>query len=332
MRLAHDRMVAVPIDALLSCKFFQAVDAYQPFDENLHQLYEEPEFLHRDDQRIVFFAEMAFHELSGLPFDQFPLGCVGPAFRFRAFGGDFLELHAAVGPEHRHRLFLPPFVTTARGACAVGFSSAHFKMRCTIRSGITPDRRREMRVFPHGEREVSQRVGGVASLLERPQHQVGKNALFGLTRYFFGEALVMLRDYVNFFSRRQRHSHGPQSTPPFASCSRGGLHLPMLHRDPPLRQILDAQRIAERLCQFFEFEYFLWIGLLVNAVQRRDSALLEVLRNGLVRREHELLDDPMGDIAHAADHALHPALLVKLDDRLGQIEIDRPALAAPPVE
>ena len=63
---------------------------------------------------------------------------------------------------------------------------------------IAANRRREMRVLIEGQREMSERVGGVARLLERTQHQVGDDALLGLAGDFFGEALVVLRANVHF--------------------------------------------------------------------------------------------------------------------------------------
>ena len=41
-----------------------------------------------------------------------------------------------------------------------------------------------MRVFLRRQREVPQRIGGIARLLQRTQHQERKNALFGLARNF----------------------------------------------------------------------------------------------------------------------------------------------------
>src|ERR1700722_12149713 len=76
MRLRDDGGIAVAGDAALAGRFLQAVNANKPFDKNLDQLYENPEFLDGDDKRVVLLAEMAFHELGGLPFHQFALGTV----------------------------------------------------------------------------------------------------------------------------------------------------------------------------------------------------------------------------------------------------------------
>ena len=57
-------------------------------------------------------------------------------------------------------------------------------------------------------------------------------------------------------------------------------------------------------------------------MERLDSALEEIGGDGAVRGEHKFLDKPVGDIALAASDANHALLLVELDDRFGQVEID----------
>src|ERR1700735_714452 len=85
IRFSDDSVILFAIHAALAGKFLQAVDTYQPFDENLNQFDEKSELLHRNNQRFVFFAEMALHELSGLPFHQFALGGISAAFRLGTF-------------------------------------------------------------------------------------------------------------------------------------------------------------------------------------------------------------------------------------------------------
>src|SRR5271156_1055062 len=50
IRLANNRMMAVLIRASLPGNFLQPVNAHQPFPENLHQLHEESELMHRKAQ------------------------------------------------------------------------------------------------------------------------------------------------------------------------------------------------------------------------------------------------------------------------------------------
>src|SRR5258708_33516480 len=75
--------------------------------------------------------------------------------------------------------------------------------------GIAADRRREMRVLIKRQREVSERIGGVSRLLERPQHQIGDDAFFRLAGDFFGQALVVLRANGNVERARHRDGHLP---------------------------------------------------------------------------------------------------------------------------
>ena len=84
--------------------------------------------------------------------------------------------------------------------------------------------------------------------------------------------------------------------------------------------------------QFLELQNFLGIGFFVDAVQRGDAAAFEVARDGLVRRQHEFLDQAMRDVALAADDAGHLPRGVEFDHLLGQIEIDRAQARAPRVE
>ena len=73
--------------------------------------------------------------------------------------------------------------------------------------GIAADWRREMRVLVKREREMAERIGRVSRLLERPQHQVRDDALFGLARDFFRQPLVMLRANGDVERARQRDGH-----------------------------------------------------------------------------------------------------------------------------
>ncbi len=52
------------------------------------------------------------------------------------------------------------------------------------------------------------------------------------------------------------------------------------------------------------------------------SGLLQVRRHGFIGRKHELLDQPVRDVARAARHAGHFAELVEFDQRFGHVEID----------
>ncbi len=84
----------------------------------------------------------------------------------------------------------------------------------------------------------------------------------------------------------------------------------------------DSQRVSEGGGDDFEVVDALGVGLFVDAVERGDAFIFEIVRDALVRREHEFFDQAMGDVALRSGDALHHAEFVELDDRLGEIEID----------
>ncbi len=90
----------------------------------------------------------------------------------------------------------------------------------------------------------------------------------------------------------------------------------------------EAERIAEAGGELFELDDAARFGLLVDAVERRDAEIFKPDGDALVGGEHELLDEAVGPGALGAGDAAHLAVLVELDDRLGQIEIDGAALLA----
>src|SRR5712692_9481907 len=94
-----DGVIALAIDATRVCRFFQGVDGQQPFHEHLEKLDKAPVFLNGDDQRIVFLAQVLFHELRRLPIHQLALGAISSAFGFGSFRRNLLEL--SMGIERR---------------------------------------------------------------------------------------------------------------------------------------------------------------------------------------------------------------------------------------
>ena len=67
----------------------------------------------------------------------------------------------------------------------------------------------------------------------------------------------------------------------------------------------------------------------MDAVERRDVVVVEMLRDGLVGDQHELLDEAVRDVALGGDDRLDHALVVEDDLGLLQIEVDRAAAVAP---
>ncbi len=77
-----------------------------------------------------------------------------------------------------------------------------------------------------------------------------------------------------------------------------------------------------------EFEHPLRVRTFVNTEDHRHARRLEVRRHGLIRGQHELLDETVRDVARRARHARHLAEFVEFEQRLGKIEVDRPPAGA----
>src|SRR5260370_17000066 len=63
-----------------------------------------------------------------------------------------------------------------------------------------------MSVFIEAECKMAERLGGVASLLERTQHEVGDDAFFGFADDLLNQALIVLRRDAQL-AARERHLH-----------------------------------------------------------------------------------------------------------------------------
>ena len=95
----NDRVILLAVENVLAGEFRDAVDGDHAFHENFRQLDEETEFLHGDNERVVFLAEMLLHELRGFPGHQFALGGFGAALGLGGFRGDGFEFAAPVRAE-----------------------------------------------------------------------------------------------------------------------------------------------------------------------------------------------------------------------------------------
>ena len=93
-------------------------------------------------------------------------------------------------------------------------------------------------------------------------------------------------------------------------------------------QRAEAERVAEAGGQLLELDDAARLGFFVNAVERRDAEIFKPCGDALVGGEHELLNEAVGPGALGFGDAAHLALLVELDDRLGQVKINGPALFA----
>ncbi len=87
-------------------------------------------------------------------------------------------------------------------------------------------------------------------------------------------------------------------------------------------KIIDAEGIAESASKFFKLEDFASVGLFVDAMKRFDGARDQIVVDGAIRGEHELLDDAMSDVAFAAGKPVMRCWSSNSMTRLGQIEVD----------
>ncbi len=84
---------------------------------------------------------------------------------------------------------------------------------------------------------------------------------------------------------------------------------------------------AEALEEAHQLGKRVLVGRLVDAVGQRHVQGGEIVRDGLVGGEHEALDQAVGDVALGLDDVLRAAAQVEDDLGLGQVEVDRAALA-----
>ena len=180
-----------------------------------------------------------------------------------------------------------------------------------------------MGVAGRGQREVAQVFFRVAGLLQAAQHEEAEDSFFRLARNFFCELLIHARRDVDLFGDLD-----------FADALAGavGGAAVRLHLHAVNGERAHAEGVSEGGGDGLEIVDALGVGLLVDAVEAGDAVRLEMVRDGFVGREHELLDDAVGDVALGAGDGLHQSEVVEFDDGLGQIEVDRSAALALAIE
>jgi len=158
--------------------------------------------------------------------------------------------------------------------------------------------RGEVAVAWTGQPRVAEIQWGVVGLLERAQHQRPEGALpaagaLGIARHqvrgLGGGVGSLLRAHA-LGDRRRGH------------IERG--------------QLLDHE--LDRL----------GVGALVHAVERGEAGVGQIAGHALVGQDHELLDHPVGLGLRLVAHAGHAPLGVELEDRLGRVDLQRPARVA----
>ena len=117
---------------------------------------------------------------------------------------------------------------------------------------------------------MTERLGGVAGLLQGTQHEIGNDAFFRFADHPSNQPLIVLRRDAQL-AARERHLHA--SLPAVAvrvraAGLRGRRDAAMANGDLALVQVFDAERVTEGAGQLFEFKDFAGVGLLMNAMQR----------------------------------------------------------------
>ena len=194
---------------------------------------------------------------------------------------------------------------------------------------ITANRRCEVGVAGGRQCEVSLVPIAVAGLLQGPQHQVGENALLRLAFNPGNQLLIITRrDDHAFLGHNDVLANGASVASAFFDLT--GRPLPD-GRGSDL-MCADAERVAEAGGDLLEIHHTLSLGLLVNSEQRGNAGLLQMRCHSLICGQHEFFDNPMRDVPVAPSDTGHLAKLIKLDQRLGHIEINRTALDSLPVQ
>ena len=113
--------------------------------------------------------------------------------------------------------------------------------------GISPNGRSEMRVFGEAKSEMPQGLGGITSLLQGTQHEVGDDAFFRFASHLSNQPLIMLwRDTQ--LQARKRHLHAAVAAVPVRvgpAGFRGRRDAAVANGDLALVGVCDAQRVTE---------------------------------------------------------------------------------------
>src|SRR5437879_6439984 len=109
--------------------------------------------------------------------------------------------------------------------------------------GISPNGRSEMRVFGEAKSEMPQGLGGITSLLQGTQHEVGDDAFFRFAHDLSNQALIMLRRDAQL-AAREHHLHAAFAAVTIGVRSprfRGRRDASVPYGDLSLVQVFDAE-------------------------------------------------------------------------------------------
>src|SRR5450830_1473694 len=148
---------------------------------------------------------------------------------------------------------------------------------------IAPDRRGEMAVVLRRERVVSAALLGVDGFLLGAQDEIRDEALLGLSRRLVEDGLERgWRDLLLVFGK---------------VVAKRPEHDPQVHETAFVRPV-------------------------VHAVESRRRNELQMLRDGFVRGQHELLDEPVRLVAHGPDDLDDVSLFAEDHVRVRQVEVE----------
>ena len=161
-----------------------------PSTKIVDQLDEESEFLHGNNQRVVFLAEMAFHELRCFPFHEFALGAIGAALGFRTLRGDFGSSTRRYGPmvgtDSTFDCLRPRAgASGTRGPWRVRIFQRPLQHAMNDQVRIAANGRSEMRVFLRGQREMAERIGARSAPVSANAASGKKGCALRACRRFF---------------------------------------------------------------------------------------------------------------------------------------------------
>ena len=86
-----------------------------------------------------------------------------------------------------------------------------------------------------------------------------------------------------------------------------------------------TKRITEARGEFFKLHHAARFRLFVDAIERGHAHVLEPGGHAFVGGEHEFFDEAVGPGALGFGYAAHLPVFIKLDHRLGKIEVDAAA-------
>ena len=185
---------------------------------------------------------------------------------------------------------------------------------------VAANGRSEVGVGGRSQRKVANIRLRIARLHQRAQHQIAQNPLFRLAFDFGSELLIHARSDEYIF----RHFVGADVASRALSVAAVRFHLYALHG-----QRAQPERVAEAGGQLLELHHAARFRLLVDAIERRHAHVFKPCGDTFVGGQHELFDQPVGPCALGFGHAAHLSLLIKLDHRLGKIEVNASPLLAP---